>query len=70
MAIVKKVQETGDFLAECWDEVKKVTWPDYEQLKSATWVVILFVILISGIIWIMDIGSRTVIDLIFGIFGA
>lgn len=70
MAIFGKIQETGDFLAECWDEVQKVTWPDYEQLKSATWVVILFVILISGIIWMMDIGSRTVLDMIFGIFGA
>jgi preprotein translocase SecE subunit len=47
-----------------------VTWPDYDQLKSATLVVIVFVILISAVIWIMDRASRTVIGLIMGAFGA
>ena len=57
-------------MEECWEEMAKVTWPDYDQLKSATLVVIVFVILISAIIWIMDMASRTVINLIMGIFGA
>ena len=33
-------------------------------------VVILFVFLISAIIWIMDVASRWSIGLIMGIFGA
>ena len=70
MAVVEKVKETRVFLEESWAELQKVTWPDYEQLKSATIVVIIFCIIISAIIWIMDIASRTVIDLIMGIFGA
>ncbi len=70
MAIVSRITATRDFIEECWDELSKVTWPDQEQLKSATMVVIVFVILISAIIWLMDILSRWSIGLIMGIFGA
>lgn len=70
MAIVQKITATRDFVEECWEELGKVTWPDYDQLKSATLVVIAFVILIAAVIWIMDVASRTVIGFIMGIFGA
>lgn len=57
------------FVQECATEMERVTWPDREQLRNATWVVILFTILVSIIIWIMDIISRVVIvDFIVGIF--
>ncbi len=70
MAIGSKIVATRDFIEECWEELSKVTWPDSEQLKSATMVVILFVFLISAVIWIMDVASRTIIGFIMGIFGA
>ena len=57
------------FVQECVTEMEKVTWPDRDQLRNATWVVILFTILISLIIWIMDTISRLVIvDFIMGVF--
>ncbi len=57
------------FLEECVVEMEKVTWPDRDQLRNATWVVILFTIIISAIIWIMDRASSLVIvDGIMGIF--
>jgi preprotein translocase SecE subunit len=70
MGALDKIGETRDFVEECYEELLKVTWPDYEQLKNATLVVIAFVFLISAIIWIMDVFSRTTINLIMGIFGA
>jgi len=70
MGVVEKVAETRDFIDECYEELHKVTWPDYDQLKSATLVVIAFVFLIAGVIWIMDVSSRTVISFIMGLFGA
>ena len=70
MAIVSRITATRDFIEECWDELSKVTWPDRDQLKSATMVVIVFVFLISAVIWIMDVASRNVIRLIMGVFGA
>jgi preprotein translocase SecE subunit len=70
MSIGSRITATRDFIEECWDELSKVTWPDQEQLRSATLVVIVFVILISAVIWVMDVASRTVIGFIMGIFGA
>ena len=64
------LQDTKTFLEESWTELRKVTWPDYEQLKNATLVVIVFVVVLAAVIWLMDFTVRTVIDLILGIFGA
>ena len=68
--VVEKFQSTRTFVEESWAELLKVTWPDYEQLKNATLVVIVFVIVLSTMIWLMDFVVRTVLDLILGIFGA
>jgi preprotein translocase subunit SecE len=54
VAIVSKIQKTKDFLTEVTDELKKVTWPDWPQLKNATFVIIVFVLVVSAIIWVMD----------------
>lgn len=70
MAAVEKLKETRTFVEECWVELQKVTWPDQEQLRSATIVVLVFTIAVSGIIWLMDKSVSWVINLIMGIFGA
>jgi preprotein translocase SecE subunit len=70
MAAVDKFRATRTFVEESWTELQKVTWPDYEQLKNATLVVIIFVIVLSATIWLMDFVVRTFLDLILGIFGA
>ena len=69
MAVLDKVRETRTFVEESWVELQKVTWPDWDQLKSATWVVIIFCILISAIIWTMDKIVGTIINFILTIFG-
>ena len=70
MAAIEKLKETGTFLEECWVEVQKVTWPDQDQLRNATLVVIFFTIGISAIIWFMDGAVSLIVDFIMGIFGA
>jgi preprotein translocase subunit SecE len=70
MAAIEKFRETRTFIEESWEELQKVTWPDYEQLKNATIVVIVFCIIISAMIWAMDGVVRLIIDAIMGIFGA
>ena len=67
---VQKLQETKTFIEESWSELTKVTWPDSEQLRQATIVVLVFVFIISAMIWLMDIVVRVVIEQIMGIFGA
>ena len=78
MAVPAKAEERGDnflvetkrFLEESWAELRKVTWPDRDQLQNATLVVLFFVVLISLVIWLMDVTVRTIINAIMGIFGA
>lgn len=56
------------FGAEVVDELKKVTWPDRPQLKNATLVILVFVLIAAAVIWLMDIVVRSVIDLILNLF--
>ncbi len=68
--MIQKIVGARTFIEESWAELQRVTWPDYEQLKNATFVIIAFSVLVGVIIWIMDFASRTVIDLILRVFGA
>ena len=70
MSVVDKVKDTRTFMEESFTELQKVTWPDSDQLRSATLVVGVFTVLISLVIWIMDKISDWVVRLIMGIFGA
>jgi preprotein translocase subunit SecE len=64
------VTRSKDFVEESVTELKKVTWPDYPQLKNATLVVLVFVTALSFVIWLMDLTIRVIIDAIMGMFGA
>jgi preprotein translocase subunit SecE len=70
MSALEKVKETKTFLEECVVELQKVTWPDWDQLRGSTIVVILFTIVISLIIWAMDSVASWAIGMIMGVFGA
>ena len=52
---------TGVFVGEVNGEVRKVTWPDRQQLKNATGVIILFVVIVAILIGVMDV----ILQLIF-----
>ena len=62
------ITRTRDFFGEVVEELKKVTWPDVAQLKSATGVIIIFVLIVSAIIWAMDLAVSGVLNAIMGIF--
>ncbi len=57
-----------DFVRETVDELKKVTWPDFPQLKNSTVVIIIFVILVALVIWVMDLGVRGLLNIIMDMF--
>ncbi len=64
MAIVDTLSRWREFVSQVPGEMKKVTWPDFEQLRNATAVIIVFVLIVSGIIGLMDLVFRQVVDLI------
>jgi preprotein translocase SecE subunit len=68
--MLQKITDSKVFLEESWAELQRVTWPDYDQLKNATFVIIVFSVIVGLVIWIMDKASSTIINLILSIFGA
>jgi preprotein translocase subunit SecE len=60
--------DVRQFTDETVDELKKVTWPDWDQLRNSTLVVLVFVIVVSGIIWLMDVSVRGILGLVLDIF--
>jgi preprotein translocase subunit SecE len=48
------VARVVDFLREVRAELRKVTWPTWEELKKATGVIIAFVIALGLLIGFMD----------------
>ena len=64
------IARTRDFTEEVVDELKKVTWPDWPQLKNSTLVVIVFVIIVSLIIFVMDVVVRNILGFIINLFSA
>jgi preprotein translocase subunit SecE len=62
------IVRTRDFTLEVVEELKKVTWPDQAQLKSATIVILVFCAIVSAIIWVMDRGINFVLSAITGVF--
>lgn len=57
-----------EFLGDVKEQVQKITWPDQEQLKSSTGVILAFVAMVAVIIFGMDMAVRTVLELIRSLF--
>ncbi|MET0395844.1 MAG: preprotein translocase subunit SecE [Longimicrobiaceae bacterium] len=58
-----------DFIEQVSDEIKKVTWPDREQLRESTVVIVAFVSIIAALIFLMDRGVILVLDLVTSLLG-
>jgi preprotein translocase subunit SecE len=62
------LSRTRDFTVEVAEELKKVTWPDWPQLKNATIVIMVFCAIVAAIIKLMDIFAAGIIKVILGLF--
>ena len=57
-----------DFLRDVREQVLKITWPDREQLKSSTGVIVVFMLAIAAIIFGLDTAIRLVLQFITSLF--
>ena len=55
MQVRGMARQTATFVGEVKGEIQKVTWPDRQQLKNATGVILLFVVIVAIIIGLMDV---------------
>jgi preprotein translocase subunit SecE len=70
MAAASLVARTKTFFGEVRDEMRKVTWPDRPQLVQSTWVILIFVLIVSAIIFVMDWSVRGIINVVIDVFTA
>jgi preprotein translocase subunit SecE len=47
---------------------EKVTWPTWGQLQQSTLIVIIATIVITAMVWVMDIASENLLKLIYSLF--
>ena len=57
------------YFQEAYDElVHKVTWPTWKELQSSALVVMVASLIISLVIFVMDLSFRNMMELIYGLF--
>jgi preprotein translocase subunit SecE len=57
------------YFQEAYDElIHKVTWPSWKELQSSALVVMVASLIISLLIFAMDLSFRNMMELIYGLF--
>ncbi len=70
MNVVSAAARTVRYLGEVRAEVRKVTWPSWDELRKSTVVIIIFVIILGLVIALMDFGfSMLLVNLPARMFG-
>jgi preprotein translocase subunit SecE len=57
-----------DFFREVMEQVRKVTWPDWAQLRESTGVIVVFVLAVALIIFAMDQVVHNGLQLVTSLF--
>jgi preprotein translocase subunit SecE len=47
---------------------EKVTWPTWAQLQQSTMIVLVATLVITALVWVMDLASSTVLKFIYSLF--
>jgi preprotein translocase subunit SecE len=57
-----------DFFREVNEQIRKVTWPDWAQLRESTGVIAVFVLTVALIIYGMDFVVNNALSLLTSLF--
>ena len=48
--------------------VEKVSWPTWAQLQQSTSIVLVATLVITGVVWLMDLGSSNILKFVYSLF--
>jgi preprotein translocase subunit SecE len=48
--------------------MEKVTWPNWQQLQQSTMIVLVATLVITAIVWVLDLGSSSVLKFVYSLF--
>jgi preprotein translocase subunit SecE len=58
-----------NYFRESYKElVEKVTWPTWIQLQQSTVIVLIATLLITVMVWLMDVVSSTILHFTYSLF--
>ncbi|MEP7321216.1 MAG: preprotein translocase subunit SecE [Saprospiraceae bacterium] len=62
------MDKIGLYLKESYDELmNKVTWPSWPNLVDSARVVLIATVIFTLIIFIMDVASNSILNLVYGV---
>jgi preprotein translocase subunit SecE len=48
--------------------LEKVTWPTWQQLQQSTMIVLIATLIITAIVWVMDLGIASALQAFYSFF--
>jgi len=63
------MNKVSTYLRESYKElVEKVTWPTWIQLQQSTVIVLVATVLITAVVWVMDLVAQSALHFIYRLF--
>jgi preprotein translocase subunit SecE len=57
------------YFRESYKELmEKVTWPSWSQLQQSTVIVLVATVLITVMVWVMDVASSSILHFAYSLF--
>ena len=56
------------FRASYQELMEKVSWPTWPQLQQSTIIVLVATLVITGLVWVMDLASNGLLKLVYSLF--
>ena len=64
MQVNESLKDALRFVRESKEELKKVTWPDRDEVTSFTMIVVVTVVVVSIFLWLIDTALMSLIKLV------
>ncbi len=48
--------------------MEKVSWPNWQQLQQSTTIVLVATLIITAMVWVMDLVSNSVLKFVYSLF--
>ena len=63
------MRKVSNYVRDSYKELtEKVTWPNWEQLQQSTMIVLVATLLITALVWVMDLISAGSLNFIYKLF--
>ena len=63
------MNKVTNYFRESYRELlEKVSWPTWNQLQQSTLIVLVATLVITGVVWVMDLVAQSLLKLIYSFF--